>query len=99
MLGVAPALIASHGAVSQRVAKAMATGALAASRADVAVSITGIAGPGGATDRKPVGLVWFALAGADGTLRAERRVFPPGDRNFIRLKATETALALLLRGL
>lgn len=62
MLGVDPALIAAHGAVSLEVAAAMATGALHHSRADLAVSITGIAGPGGGSDHKPVGLVYFATA-------------------------------------
>src|ERR687894_2174634 len=62
LLGVPAELIARHGAVSESVARAMAEGALARSRADVAVAITGIAGPGGATATKPVGLVHFALA-------------------------------------
>ena len=62
LLGVAPALIAEHGAVSEQVARAMAEGALARSDADVAVAITGIAGPGGATPSKPVGMVCIAFA-------------------------------------
>ncbi len=62
MLGVPPALIAAEGAVSEAVARAMAAGALARSRADVAVSVTGVAGPGGGTAAKPVGLVHFACA-------------------------------------
>jgi len=99
MLGVAPALIERHGAVSGPVAKAMAAGALAHSRADIAVSVTGIAGPSGATDRKPVGLVWFGLAGRKGLIRAERRIFADGSRDFVRTKATETALHLMLTGL
>ena len=99
MLAVAPALIEQYGAVSGPVAKAMAKGALAHSRADIAVSVTGIAGPSGATDRKPIGLVWFGLADRHGVLRAERRVFAAGSRDFIRTKATETALHLLLTGL
>ena len=62
MLGVDPALIATHGAVSAEVAAAMATGALARSAADWSVAVTGIAGPGGATPGKPVGTVWIAMA-------------------------------------
>ena len=62
MLGVPAALIAAHGAVSAKVAQAMAEGALAHSRADLAVAVTGIAGPGGATPGKPVGTVWMAVA-------------------------------------
>jgi nicotinamide-nucleotide amidase len=98
LLGVPAALIKASGAVSQPVARAMALGALSRSRADVAVSVTGIAGPSGGSGRKPVGLVWFALATRSGNLRAERRVFSSGDRNFVRLRATETALRLLLEG-
>jgi nicotinamide-nucleotide amidase len=98
LLGVPDALIKSSGAVSQPVANAMAQGALARSRADVAVAVTGIAGPSGGSDVKPVGLVWFALATSAGLVRAERRVFSSGDRNFVRLRATETALRLLLKG-
>src|SRR5215475_8586330 len=66
MLGVDPALIEAHGAVSRQVAEAMARGALAYSATDVAVSVTGIAGPDGGSAEKPVGLVWFGLA-AGGT--------------------------------
>ena len=62
MLGVPPALIAAHGAVSQPVAAAMAEGAVARSNADIAVSVTGVAGPGGGSPDKPVGLVWFGCA-------------------------------------
>lgn len=99
MLGVSAALIARHGAVSAPVARAMAKGALAHSRADVAVSVTGIAGPSGGTARKPVGLVWFGLADRNGAVRVERRVFAEGSRDFVRTKATETALHLMLAGL
>jgi nicotinamide-nucleotide amidase len=62
LLGVDPALITTHGAVSEEVAQAMAIGALTHSRADMSVSVTGVAGPGGGTARKPVGLVWFGAA-------------------------------------
>lgn len=96
MLGVAPALIEKHGAVSAEVARAMACGAVKNSRADIAVSVTGIAGPDGGTAEKPVGLVWFGLADASGAVRVERRVFTKGGRDFVRAKATETALRLLL---
>lgn len=99
MLGVAPALIARHGAVSGPVARAMAAGALARSRADIAVSITGVAGPTGGTALKPVGLVWFGLAVRGAPVRIERRVFADSDRNLVRLRATETALGLVLNGL
>ncbi len=99
MLGVSAATIERYGAVSQPVARAMAKGALAASRADIAVATTGIAGPSGGSERKPVGLVWFALATRIGVIRAERRVFSSGDRNFVRLRATETALMLALRAI
>ncbi len=99
MLGVPLALIAQHGAVSGPVARAMARGALDHSRADIAVSITGVAGPTGGSARKPVGLVWFGLAVKGGAVRLERRVFADADRNLVRLRATETALGLVLNGL
>jgi len=99
MLGVPMKTIERYGAVSGPVARAMARGALKNSRADVAVSVTGIAGPSGGTDRKPVGLVWFGLAQANGVARVERRVFAAGSRDFVRTKATETALHLMLTGL
>ena len=98
-LGVSMAIVAHCGAVSRQVAEAMAVGALAHSRADVAVSVTGIAGPSGGTSRKPVGLVWFGLATRADRVRSERRVFASGDRSFVRMRATETALTLLLRAL
>jgi nicotinamide-nucleotide amidase len=93
MLGVDPALIAEVGAVSEPVARAMAEGALARSGADLAVSVTGIAGPGGATPGKPVGLVHLAVATRGLTL-AERHVFP-GDRAAVRAASVEAAFALL----
>lgn len=94
MLGVPSDLIAAHGAVSEAVARAMAEGALAQSPADVAVAITGIAGPGGGSADKPVGLVHLALAGGAGTHHLERRY---GDRGRagIRRAALEDALGLL----
>jgi len=95
MLGVAPELIEAHGAVSQAVAQAMAEGALARSGAGAAVSITGIAGPGGGSADKPVGLVWFALArtGAP-TITVEKR-FMGQSRAGVRAASVETALQLL----
>ena len=99
MLAVPPDLISWFGAVSGEVARAMAQGAILNSRADVAVSVTGIAGPTGGTVEKPVGLVWFGLARSDGFARIERRIFPVGSRDLVRTKAVETALQLLLTGL
>ena len=98
MLGVDAALIERAGAVSAEVAAAMAKGAIAHSRADLAVSVTGIAGPEGGNAVKPVGLVWFALATRSGAIRLERRVFAHGSRDFVRTKAVETALRLFLDG-
>ena len=99
MLAVPADLITWFGAVSGEVARAMAQGAVLNSRADMAVSVTGVAGPSGGTAEKPVGLVWFGLAKADGFVRVERRVFPVGSRDYVRTKAVETALQLLLSGL
>lgn len=94
-IGVPMELIAAHGAVSEPVARAMAEGALKASRADVAVSITGIAGPGGGSAAKPVGLVHFGLAVKDRpTLHVERRFGDPG-RMEIRQLAVAQAIELL----
>jgi nicotinamide-nucleotide amidase len=99
LLGVPAGLIDAHGAVSAEVARAMAEGALAHSRADSAVAITGIAGPGGGSAQKPVGLVHFALAARRApTLHLERR-YGEKPRAAIRLAAVEDALALLLRRL
>ena len=94
LLGVLPEIIAEYGAVSAETAAAMAQGALARAPVDVAVSVTGIAGPGGATPTKPVGLVLFGLAQRGGKCRTERRVFP-GDHAAVRYAALEMALRLL----
>ncbi len=94
MLGVPAALIASSGAVSEPVASAMAEGAIRASRATVAVSVTGVAGPGGGTASKPVGLVCFGLAERGGSTRTEQHVFP-GDRTAIREATVAHALTLI----
>ncbi|MCA0400993.1 MAG: CinA family protein [Proteobacteria bacterium] len=96
MLGVPEALLARHGAVSPEVAGAMAEGALKASGAGLAVAITGIAGPGGGTATKPVGLVHLAAASRDGRLqRLERHYDPALGRAGIRRAATRDALFLL----
>ena len=95
ILGVPIQLMDDVGAVSEAVARAMAEGALMAANADLAVCTTGIAGPGGGTDDKPVGLVHIAAAATGrGTLHI-RRVFK-GDRQSVREQTVETALALLL---
>jgi nicotinamide-nucleotide amidase len=96
MLGVSPALLEhpGPGAVSAEVAVAMAKGALAASQADAAVSATGIAGPGGATADKPVGLVYLGWARRGGPAKALRHVFP-GDRAAVRLATVREALRIL----
>ncbi len=96
MLGVDPALIAAHGAVSQPVAAAMAEGALARSMADVTVAVTGVAGPGGGSTDKPVGTVWFGWARRGQAAQTERRVFP-GDRSAIRAATVNEAFQLLAR--
>ena len=92
-LGVPAELIAAHGAVSEEVACAMAAGVRAAMGSSFGVSTTGVAGPGGGTAEKPVGLVWFGLAAAGGT-RTERRVFG-GGRNEVRRQAAGFALELM----
>jgi nicotinamide-nucleotide amidase len=94
MLGVGWDTLENHGAVSEPVARAMARGALSHSQAEIAVSVTGIAGPGGGSADKPVGLVHFAAARSGFELLAEHHVFP-GDRDGIRRLATITALSLL----
>lgn len=95
MLGVSAELIVSQGAVSEAVARAMATGAIAQSEATVSVSITGIAGPGGGSDHKPVGLVHFAACGSTGVVDAEHR-FGDIGREEVRLASVRVALNLLL---
>lgn len=93
-LGVSWQDLNMMGAVSQKVAVAMAEGALHHSPVDLAISVTGIAGPDGGSPEKPVGLVHFACARRGGATRHEHHIFQ-GDRTEIRAKATETALALL----
>jgi nicotinamide-nucleotide amidase len=96
LAGVDPELIARHGAVSAEVAEALADGAREKVRADVGVGITGIAGPGGATADKPVGLVWLSVAGPDGA-RLTRSVQMPGGRFDVRDRSTTVALHLVRR--
>ncbi len=95
MLGVPEDLIAHHGAVSREVAIAMAEGALAKSGATVSIAITGVAGPGGGSAEKPVGLVWFGVARAGNPPIAEAKNFK-GDRAQIRAAAVDQALIYLL---
>lgn len=96
-LGVSSALIAEHGAVSGPAAGAMAAGALERFGADVAIAVTGIAGPGGGTEEKPVGTVWFGVS-VGGVMETKRSVLP-GDRHEIRARAAQLALFLLYRRL
>ncbi|HAA93720.1 MAG TPA: damage-inducible protein CinA [Rhodospirillaceae bacterium] len=93
-LGVKMELIEKHGAVSQEVAMAMAKGTLAHSNATLSVSVTGIAGPGGGTAEKPVGLVFIGSALEGSQPIAEKHLFP-GDRDEVRRLSVEAALALL----
>lgn len=99
LLGVPDALIAEHGAVSESVARAMADGALAHAAADVAVAITGIAGPGGGTEDKPVGTVWMAVALASPRETRTLRCRFLGSRELIKTFAAVTALDLVRRRL
>ena len=94
LLGVAPDTLARFGAVSEATVREMAVGALSHSRADVAVAITGVAGPAGGTPDKPVGLVWFAWALRDGRADAESRHFE-GDRAAVR----DASVGVALRGI
>ncbi|MDM0074880.1 CinA family protein [Variovorax sp. J2P1-59] len=94
LLGVDAALIADHGAVSEEVARAMAEGAVARSRAQVAVAVTGVAGPTGGSPEKPVGTVWFGWSVA-GNVRTERRRFD-GDRAAVRAATVRHALQTLV---
>jgi nicotinamide-nucleotide amidase len=98
LLGVDPALIETHGAVSEPVAEAMAAGALERFGADTAVAITGIAGPGGGTAEKPVGTVCFTVKLADGSADT-RTLRLPGNRSDVRERSTTVAMHLLHRAL
>ena len=94
VLGVPAMLINLEGAVSEKVARAMAEGALARSAADLAVSVTGIAGPDGGSDDKPVGLVHMACAGT-GRPTIHRKDIFPGDRQAVRVQTVFTAFGLI----
>ncbi|MES2993084.1 MAG: CinA family protein [Pseudomonadota bacterium] len=94
-IGVDAALVATHGAVSREVALAMAEGALAHSAAQLAVAVTGVAGPGGGTPAKPVGTVWLATARAGESTRAELLQLD-GDRTAIREETVRQALLRLI---
>jgi nicotinamide-nucleotide amidase len=94
---VPAATLKRYGAVSAQTAKAMAAGALKNSRADLAVSITGIAGPGGGSRQKPVGLVYFAAASRDGRRIARKRLYGKIGRRRVRQRSVAEALALLQR--
>lgn len=95
LLGIPADLIDGHGAVSETVARAMAQGTLARSAAAVSVAVTGIAGPGGGSADKPVGLVHFAAAGPGGLIHLEQR-FGDIGREAVRLESVRAALRLLL---
>lgn len=95
LLGVPPELLRLHGAVSQPVAEAMSKGALQHSRADISLSITGVAGPGGGTKRTPVGTVWISIATQKGHCESHR-ILLKGDRDEIRRSTILYALERLL---
>ena len=94
LLGVDPALINRHGAVSEPVVRAMASGALAHSQAQVAIAVTGVAGPSGGSAEKPVGTVWLAWATPMGVV-SEMQLFA-GDRAAVRLATVQHALSKLI---
>lgn len=99
LLGIPENLISTMGAVSKEVAVAMAEGALSRSRADIAVSVTGIAGPGGGSHEKPVGTVHIAIATRDGPTRHLHCWFADRGRQAIRLETVQTALTSVLNSL
>lgn len=98
LLNVPRETIEVYGAVSPETAMAMASGALLNSHADISLSITGVAGPGGGTDQKPVGTVWFGLANREGLLKARHGQFTSGRKN-VRTCSIEFALSWLLEAL
>lgn len=97
MLGVSSETLKAHGAVSRETALEMAAGALAHSRASLALAVTGVAGPGGGSAEKPVGLVWFGVARKGAPPEAEFRTFEDQGRDFVRRETVRTALGLGLR--
>ncbi|MDR1471795.1 MAG: nicotinamide-nucleotide amidohydrolase family protein [Synergistaceae bacterium] len=98
-LSVSPETIERYGAVSAQCAVEMAWGALRLFGSLIAVSVTGIAGPGGGSDEKPVGTVWFALVRSGGGVKLKRGLYRRGSRRAVRLCAARSALDLLVRGL
>ena len=99
MIGVSPETLDKYGAVSEQIALEMAAGALTRSRAGIAMSVTGIAGPDGGAEEKPVGLVWFGLALTGQAPVAERRIFENRGRDFIRRETVRHALTIGLQAL
>lgn len=99
MLGVKAKTLEEHGAVSSETAREMAAGALARSDAGIAISVTGVAGPGGGSAEKPVGLVWFGVAMRDGAMHAEERLFGNIGRAAVRRESVKVALKLVLDAL
>jgi nicotinamide-nucleotide amidase len=95
LLGVPAELLASHGAVSEPVCRAMAQGALKNSHAQISVAVTGIAGPGGGSPQKPVGLVYIAVARVQGDVAVHEYRFGEIGRDGVRLGTVEKALELL----
>ena len=96
MVGVRADALATYGAVSQQTAEEMAKGGCQSANTNLSVSVTGIAGPSGGTDEKPVGLVWISAFRNDGVLQTERHLFK-GNRKQIRTAACTHAISLLLR--
>ena len=99
MLGVSEQTLERHGAVSRETALEMVAGALERSRAGIALSVTGIAGPDGGSDEKPVGLVWFGIAVEGQAPFAEHRIFENRGRDYVRPETVKTALELGLAAL
>ncbi|MCD2182191.1 CinA family protein [Rhizobium sp. GN54] len=95
LLGVRPETLSAHGAVSEKTAREMAEGALSASKADCTVAVTGIAGPGGGSPEKPVGLVHLAAARRDGRVLHRAMRYGEIGRHEIRLATVRTALEML----
>jgi len=93
LLDVPPGLLAQYGAVSEETARAMAEGVRVALGADIAIATTGVAGPGGGTERTPVGTVWFAIADSTGSRAVCRNL--AGDREGIRIRAALFALDIV----
>ena len=96
MVGVTAETLEVFGAVSQQTAEEMAKGGRQTANTDLSISLTGIAGPGGGSAEKPVGLVWISAIRKDGILQTERHLFT-GDRQHIRILACTHAISLLLR--